>query len=246
MNDVGFNITSDLKGIESVLRGLQSDVIEKAKVRALNKTAERVKVHVVKQVLPKYIDRPTRWTLNAVMVRNATRNALEARVLLKDRRYSAKASGAAADYLNPMIEGGDRNEKNFERRLKRIGLIRRDQYAVPGGDVRLNRFGNIPASISDHIMRDLKAYAEAGYDRNTKNQAIKYFVLPRRPHKPIGVYWRQGGKLRQAIAFVEDAPNYEGGSLPFYAEAQKFTRGVISEEFSEAARYYAARVKNRS
>ena len=241
MNDIGFNISNDFRGIERVLQGLQSDVIEKAKVRAINRTAERVQVHIVKQVLPKYIDRPTRWTLNAVMVRNATRRALEARVLLKDRRHSAKAASAAADYLNPMIEGGDRNEKNFERRLKRIGLIRRDQYAVPGGDVRLNKFGNIPASVSDHILRDLKAYAEAGYHRNTKNQAIKYFLLPRRPHKPIGVYWRQGGKLKQAIAFVEDVPNYEA-SLPFYSEAQKLTGRVISEEFREAAQYYATRI----
>ncbi|RDL44678.1 hypothetical protein DN730_09845 [Marinomonas piezotolerans] len=242
MNEIGFNISNDFKRMEKILHGLQTDVIQKAKIRALNRTAERVKEHTVRQVLPKYIDRPTRWTLNSVMVRNASRKGgMEARVLFKDWRYVAKSASAAADYLDPMIEGGDRRPKNFERRLKRSGLIRKDQFALPGGDIRLDRFGNIPARVSDHILRDLKAYNDGGYDRNTKRQALKYFLLPRYPHKPIGVYWRQGGKLKQAIVFAEDAPNYEA-RLPFYLEAQKMTVRVISEEFREAAQYYAARM----
>lgn len=241
MSDFGFSVKDDFKNIERVLGNLHSSVIPKAKVRALNRTAEKVQDHIVKKVLPKYIDRPTRWTLNAVMTRNATQTSMEAVVLLKDRSYVIKGGGDAASYLNPMIEGVARKAKNFERRLQRAGLIRKNQYAVPGGDMKLDRFGNIPKVTAAQILRDVQAFKEAGHSQNTTRKMRRYFMLPRFPHKPIGVYYRQGKKLKQAIAFVDDVPSY-GSKLPFYEQADKVARKHISEEFSEAANYYSRNV----
>ncbi|SBS29072.1 hypothetical protein MSP8886_01427 [Marinomonas spartinae] len=241
MDDFRFSIKNDFDGIDRILNSLEKDLIPKATVRALNRTADKVQEHLVKIVLPKYIDRPTRWTLNAVMTRYARQKRMEAVILLKDRSYVSKGGGDAASYLNPMIEGGDRNAKNFERRLRRSGLIRKGQYAVPGADIRLDRFGNIPKSTSAHILRDVQAFTESGHSQNTMRKARKFFMLPKAPHKPIGIYYRQGKKLKQAIVFTDDAPNYER-RLPFYKEADKKARDVISEEFSEAAKYYAVKV----
>lgn len=240
MSDFGFSIKDDFAGIERVLNGLKSEVIPKAKARALNRTADKVKDHLVKVVLPKYIDRPTRWTLNAVMAQYASQKKMQSVILLKDWRYVSKGGGNAASYLNPMIEGGDREAKTFEKRLRRAGLIRNGQFAVPGADIRLDRYGNITKATSAAILRDVQAFTEAGHSQNTKSKSRKYFMLPRAPHKPIGIYYRQGKKLKQAIVFTDDAPNYER-RLPFYKEADNVVRRVISEEFSESAKYYAGK-----
>lgn len=240
MNDFGFSIKDNSIDVDRVFASLQKQVIPKATARALNRTADEVKEHLVKKVLPKYLDRPTRWTLNAVMTRYASQKRLEATVLLKDRSYVIKSGGDAASYLNPMIEGGDRDAKSLEKRLRRSGLIRNSQFALPGGDMKLDRFGNITKAMSAHILRDVQAFTESGSSQNTSRKARKYFILPKAPHKPIGIYYRQGKKLKQAIVFTDDAPNYER-RLPFYTEAHKSAAQHISKEFSEAAKYYAAK-----
>lgn len=241
MSDFGFSIKDDVGSVDRVLNQLKQEIIPKATARALNRTADRVKEHLVKVVLPKYIDRPTRWTLNAVITRYASQKNLEAVILLKDRSYVTKGGGDAASYLNPMIEGGDRNAKSFEKRLRRAGLIRSTQFAVPGGDVRLDRFGNITKAMSAQMLRDVQAFTESGHSQNTSSKTRKYFILPKAPHKPIGIYYRQGSKLKQAIVFTDDAPNYER-RLPFYKEAGKVVHEVISEELLEATNYYAKKI----
>jgi len=235
MDDFRFSIKDDAKHVERVLNQLHKDVIPKATVRALNRTADKVKEHLVKVVLPKYIDRPTRWTLNSVYNRYSNQKNLEAAVFLKG------ANGGVLNHLDPMISGGDRKPKAFEKRLRRAGLIRGNQFAVPGGDVKLDRFGNITKAMSAHILRDVQAFTEAGSHQNTSRKARKYFILPKSPHKPIGIYYKQGKKLKQVIAFTESVPSYER-RLPFYKEADKMARQVISEEFSEAAKYYASKM----
>ncbi len=234
MNDFGFFLKDSAVDVDRMFSVLQKQVIPKATVRALNRTADEVKLHLAKKVLPKYIDRPTRWTLNSVYTRYANQKRLEAAVFLKG------SNGGVLSYLDPLIEGGSRLPKSFEKRLRRSGLIRGSQFAVPGADMRLDKFGNITKATSAHILRDVQAFTESGSSQNTSRKARKYFILPKAPHKPVGVYYRQGKKLKQAIAFTDEVPNYDR-RLPFYEEAQKSANKHVSKEFSEAAKYYEAK-----
>lgn len=238
--DIVFSLSNDLSGMRSVIAKLEKSLIPKAQVRALNRTADIIKQDTVKVLLPKHIDRPTRWTLNAVMARYARQSDLNAKVLFKDTNYvnNKSSSNAAADYLNPLIEGGDRKLKNFEFRLRRGGRIRPTQYAVPGADARLDRFGNISKSVSAHILRDVQSFIkEDGFHQNTKRKAVKYFMLPAYPHKPIGIYYRQGKQLKQVIVFTDDAPKYEQ-RIPFYKNSNTLASKHIGKEFRESVDYY--------
>ena len=233
MSEFGFNLSNDFKSMERVLNSLQKDVIEKAKVRALNRTVDKIREHTVKYVLPKYIDRPTRWTLNSVMTRYASRKGvMEARVLFKDDRHVRRSGSAAAKYLSAMIEGQQRLPKGFEYRLRSLGVISKSQYAVPGANARLNRSGNIPAIHIREMLKDIEVSSKS------RTESVKYFVLPKPPNKPIGIYSRSGKRLRQIVVFSDGAPQYEE-RLPFYKEANKMAKKLISEELREAARYYS-------
>ena len=242
-NDIVFNMSNEFSGMKANLANLEKHLIPKAQVRAVNRTADIIQQDTVKVLLPKYIDRPTRWTLNAVMTRYAKQSNLSAQVLFKDTNYvnGKSSSNAAADYLNPLIEGGDRKLKNFEFRLRRGGRIRPTQFALPGADARLDRFGNISKSVSAHILRDVQSYIkEDGYDQNTRRKAVKYFMLPASPHKPIGIYYRQGKQLKQVIVFTDDAPNYEQ-RIPFYKNSNQLASKHISEVFRESVNYYKSK-----
>lgn len=87
---------------------------------ALNETAQDAKNAVTKQI-EKKLDRPTRFTLNAVGVRRASKRNLKATVFIKDIQ---------AEYLQYAIEGGTRKPK--------------DKALVVPRDIRLNKYGNIP------------------------------------------------------------------------------------------------------
>src|SRR5690606_35613955 len=133
---------------------------------------------------------PTPFTKRAVYKTSATASRLYAEVKLKDE---APLGTPAAKYLQPTIEGSARGDKGIERALKRNGMIRRDQYMVPGDDVRLNQYGNVTrgqiVKALSNVKGQIDSSANTGSERSVarqKRSGRQYFWMPGK-----GIFWRQ-------------------------------------------------------
>jgi len=131
---------------------------------ALTRTARHVERQVKAQA-PRFIDRPTAWTMRSTFVKPARPDKLEVQVGFKDW---ANTGTAAADYLQPIAAGGSRPLKPFEKRLQSKGILPFGQYAAPAGinPYRLNQYGNLPANQYMQVLSRLGALRNIGTMQN--------------------------------------------------------------------------------
>lgn len=198
---------------------------------ALTKTAQDIKAAEV-ETMSQVFDRPTRFTLNSLYVKPATKRDLVAEVYFKE----GFGSVPAWRYLGPQVEGGPRVHKSHERRLVRQGLMRSGEFAVPGAGIKLDASGNIPGGTIERILSQLgAAEQQAGVQANRTAKSAKrakrkgvgrYFVLrpgaAGRMGRDVapGIYFRQGARdIVPAILFVR-APRYQK-RFPFYETARR-------------------------
>lgn len=213
---------------------------------ALNAVAEKVKAaeeHEMRDVL----DRPTPYTMSSVYLKRATKQALVAEVGLKD--FSGKGT-PATKFLSPLIKGGTRRLKRFERALRSVGALPDGYVAVPGSAARLDAFGNMDRGQIVQILSFFKAFPEAGYKANMsperrkslakgskKKQGFAYFVgRPGNGRGPLGiwqrVYFASGTAVKPVIIFVPHAI-YQA-IFDFEYVAQNVAGAAFSAEFGKA------------
>lgn len=202
-----FEVKMDTKQLLRSLKNYQTDQVPFATAVALNQTATEVKKELVAE-MKKVFDNPTPQTLNSLFIKNATKHNLSATVKIKD--FFGKGTPASI-YLSAQIEGGGRAQKKSERRLAELGL---PAYFVPGQGMKLNKYGNIPASQLVKILSGLKAFNDAGYDANRtsnskkKNKTLaEYFVITKRGRLLPGVYQRLKNTIKPLLIFIYK-PNY--------------------------------------
>lgn len=195
---------------------------------ALTKTAQDIEA-AERQSMASVFDRPTDWTLNSLAVKPATKTDLNAIVYFRD------GGGTPAwKYLAPEVEGGPRHLKSFERRLIRQGLMKDGEFAVPGAGVKLDSYGNIPASIIEQILSQVGSAEQfAGYQANATKKSLakkkpigRYFVLrsdatggPQARAVKSGIYYRAGARDIVPVILFVSSPKYQP-RFPFHETAQ--------------------------
>jgi hypothetical protein len=237
--EVRSNVSDLIRGIEETERWR----IPYVTAAALTKTAYDAKDEE-KKVMERVFDRPTRFTLNALFVKGANKNNLTAIVEFKE----GFGSIPAWRYLGPQVMGGGRNHKAHEKRLISAGLMRADEFAVPGLGLKLDAFGNVPGSILNRILSDLGARADPQQNttaksrkRNRRKSRGRYMVLRQGQGVRPGIYHRVGtNKIVPVLVFVR-APRYEK-RFPFYETAQR----VMQQNFARHFRQEWARSMARS
>jgi hypothetical protein len=132
---------------------------------ALTKTAQDVKAAEIAEI-DRAIDRPTPYTRAAVYLQRATRERPVAAVGLKDDLTYAAPGHQPANYLQPQIDGGQRNIKAFEKLLQLAGLMPAGWKAVPGAAARLDQYGNVSRGQIVQVLSQLRLQRTAGYTRN--------------------------------------------------------------------------------
>jgi hypothetical protein len=196
---------------------------------ALTKTAQDIAA-AEKQSMVDVFDRPTDWTLNSLAVKTASKTDLNAIVFFKD---GGGASVPAWKYLSPEVEGGSRSHKSFELRLIRQGLMLDTEFAVPGAGVKLDQYGNIPASTIEQILSQVGAAEQwAGYQANATRKSLarkkavgRYFVLRAGSSGPAnravhpGIYYRAGVKSIVPVILFVTSPKY-AKRFPFHETAR--------------------------
>jgi hypothetical protein len=133
-----------LQRLDSRVRLLTDQNLRYAAAKALTGAAQAAQA-ALKQATPRYIDKPTRWTLNGTYVRFARADTLEAEVGF---RSDAQGRGnAAGHYLLPIVKGTTPKLKGADLSASKIARETRGAVLVPArGSGLVNSSGNVPLS----------------------------------------------------------------------------------------------------
>lgn len=216
---------------------------------ALNKTAEKARLNVVKE-MQQVFDRPTPWVLNSLRVKRSTKTMLVAELVYKDRNSVENSRSM----VEPHVFAGKRRYKAMEARLWRAGLLPDGWNAVPGAAAKVDANGNMSAGQITQLLNVLGTYTEAGYNKANaktvdrlkkgnvkKNQyGFTYFVNKvdnvKGKHLQPGVYQRVitafGTSLKPVLIFVRRA-NYRK-RLGFFETVQATVDREFPGEFKLA------------
>ena len=167
--------------------------------KAMTESAKKSQV-ALKAQTPRYVNKPTRFTMNSTFVRYASPKKLEAWVGFKE--FAPKGT-PAAKYLQPMVGGGARRPKSSELQLQRSGLLRPGQFITPADvtPIKLDQYGNISGATYIQVLSRLKALGEQGYGANVakskrsqSKRSQRDFFLGTPGRLPVGIYARLGPK----------------------------------------------------
>jgi len=209
---ITFSVKSDLEATISRFARIAGDQMPYATAVALTRTAKAAKDEVERQ-LPSLIDRPTPYTMRGFRLYPATKRKLLSEV---DFRVAMGRGTQARDYLAPIVYGGERKLKAFERALQRVGLLPSGMAAVPGSAAKLDAYGNMSRGQITQVLSYFKAFGQQGYRANitdkrkasmakgskrTGARGISYFVgKPNGGRHPTGIWQKTNlGELGSAI-----------------------------------------------
>ena len=209
---------------EADIRQLEIDMPDWARNRipsitrnALNDTADDARFAEIEKIRGVF-DRPTLFIQRSPRYRKASREHLSAEVYIDDG-----GSISPTKILDAEVGGGPRRPKRFELALRRSGIMRPDEFAIPAIGQQRDAFGNLPGPLIVRILSQLKAFAEVGYlanrtarskARNAKRATVEYFVPSgARAERgigrlPRGIYERRGKRIRAVMIFVSGSPRY--------------------------------------
>lgn len=195
---------------EAVRRyGVAESQVDFGAARALTWTGKEIR-EAEQREIASVIHNPTAYTLRSLYLKPATKRDLRAIVWLKGDPY-------AQHYMLPLIEGGERKMKRFERRLQMLGYMRADERAVPGQGVQLDTYGNISRGLIVKILSQLKTAVVQGDFSNATNSK-------RSKAKRANVqYFVSQGPGSQRAAFVG---RVKGGAKKAGSAQQQLPRGV--------------------
>lgn len=171
------SVTSDIDRMSERLRVLTDTqvryAVAKAMTQAVVATREQLKAE-----LPSYIDRPTRWTINAAYARFARPTELVAEVGLR-----TDGSNSAGRYLQPLIRGLRPQVKPVDRSAAAAARVSPNAVLVPSkGSGLINQYGNVSLSNYAKIVG------------GARDKQGGYYIAPiKRGSTTMGVYQRTTG-----------------------------------------------------
>lgn len=251
---ITFSVKSDLEATISQWARVAGDQMPYATAVALTRTAKLAKEEIERQ-LPSLIDNPTAYTMRGFRLYPATKRKLLAEV---DFRVAMGRGTQGRDYLSPLVYGGERKLKSFERSLQRTGLLPAGSAAVPGSGAKLDAYGNMSRGQIVQILSYFKAFGQQGYRANindkrkatmakgnkrTGTRGISYFVgKPNGGRLPTGIWQKTdfgaaGSAIKPIIIFVTK-PSYRK-QLDVPGIAQR----VIKDRFAEQLQRSVAEAK---
>lgn len=174
------NVSHNIKEFNKDLKRFARVDIPDINRIALNETATKVK-ELEQTAMRKYLDRPTKQTVNSLFIIWARKNKLRSILTFRDW---------AQEYLKFQIEGGIR---------------KKNRTAVPLRETKLNHFGNIPGRKSG-LLKSKNTFIDKingvhGIWQNTKKGLKLLYPLIDNPrYKSIFPFYRIARKA--AITFL--------------------------------------------
>lgn len=245
-----FDVRGDVKAIERHLNKMGRELVPKATVEALNKTAVFVEDKAIAE-LKRSFDRPTNYTKRALVVKRATLQRPVAEVKVKDQTQSGVAP---VKYLDDHIYSTRRAHKPFELLLIKYFVMPHGMYAVPAAGAQIDSYGNMRPQQISSILSDLRARRDPKQNitdtsrkrrlRSRTRRPVFYFSTysrgpsARAKHLAPGVYQRVhtgfGSAIRPVLIFTR-APRYRH-RFRFFETADQVARMRFPLEFALAMR----------
>jgi hypothetical protein len=210
-NGLRIDLRSNIAELTKWVNDVQRDDIPFVTAYALTKTAQDIKDAEVK-AMAQVFDRPTRFTLNSLFVKAATKRTLSSYILFKE----GFGSVPAWRYLGPQVEGGKRKKKSHERRLESAGILASSEFCIPGKGVKLDAYGNMRGGELTRILSAVGAQADPQQNttkrsrKRAKSQGrnLNYFVVRGTPGLPDGIYLRKAARNIVPILIFIGSPHY--------------------------------------
>lgn len=238
-------VDPQIEKMRAQMSRLEREQLPFATAVALTKTAKFVEAELRKE-MGRVFDRPTRYTLNSLRTKPATKRSLFAEVKVKDESFKA---AAPIKWLSPQIYGGPRGAKRSEDLLRQRGILLPGYFVVPGAGARLDSAGNISRGQMQQILSALGAQFDV-YQRTSRgqkrNKATRQIFAIRNPGErlPPGVYQRVRAGVRPLLIFVRQ-PRYRK-RLRFFEIADAVGRSRFRLEFALAMRRALATARARA
>lgn len=214
-----------LDTLAAALRDVPERVMPYAAAIALTKAAQRAQKEL-RAEMQSVFNQPVAYTLNSTRIEVATAQKLFARVAVKD---GANGGERPTSYLLPEVEGGRRSHTGVESALRRSGLLRSDEWALPQSGSLFNSAGNVSGPVVRGILRELG------------RKPSKYFVGEVGRKHTRGLWERTGGSgkgtkrsVKAVYVFTKNAPTYRP-LLDFTGAAQRAVRNGFDSDFYAAA-----------
>lgn len=205
-----------------------------ARVIALTRTALDVRKDAV-QKMKDVFDRPTKWTLSSLKVVPATKAEPIAYVDEKGGIYDA-----ADHILGPHLAGTGRGKRVTEHRL--------GSYVVPGKEMKLNAYGNLPQATYIKIAKAVSQSASDSQPSRPKGKT--YFKQGNVIYERTGKY-KKANKRRAGIpapikpALILARPPILRKTFPYFETGQETFDRVFPTHFNPAVeRAIQAAVRN--
>jgi hypothetical protein len=204
--------TSDLRKADAWLATM-SGQMDFVASRAVTATAKSIHANL-KRRLPGAIASPTAWTNRGLLVRYATRANPTAMVGFNygdkfgpDGSFgpslqSKRMSVPAGRYMDVQARGGTRQAKSSELALRRVGLIRSDQFITPGGHGigKTNAAGNVSRGNYQLMLSRFGANRDIGTTSNAPQGAgSRGRTAAKRRAVDLFIDRRKGGAIMQRM-----------------------------------------------
>jgi hypothetical protein len=193
-------------------------------------------------------ERPTRFAINSIFIRPATKQRLVSEVWLKGEY----PGDPAQSFMRPQIFGGTRPQKKFERMLERARVLPPGWVTVPGKGAKIDSFGNQSPAEIVQILSALSAFPQGGVgfsanrtDRSRGRRKGKlrdiFFSGPNLQQRaanggrlPWGVWERKGRRVQALLFFVRKAQYRK--RLAFFEVCQRVATRESERQFDIAMR----------
>lgn len=227
--DISSNIDRAAAGLNDLRMKLPSIV-----ARTLTKTAQAAQADF-KGKLPRLLDRPTPWTLNSTLVRQAEKNNLQAAVGLKWQRGGADLSGfvskPAPVAMRKQVYGGPgRTLKKTEEKLASFGMMPQGWYMVPAVAVKRDQYGNVSTGQLNRIL-----YTGVSFGANSRRGSLKKAIntqfapfsqTAKKKNSPFFVKYQDTYSKTGPIGIYERTGLYSSKPLFYFKSSVKYKKRV--------------------
>ena len=251
--------TMGIRDMANTLEGFSQRRMNAAIATAMTRTAREAR-DTIRDAMPRYLDRPTPYTLRGVFFKGASATRLEARVWFNNEYKSGIPQNR---FLYPQVYGGTRNTKRFEKALQAKGAMPPGTFAVPTSFAKRDAYGGVANGQIAQIISQVGTELAAGYNRSISSDKLKrkrvfgraggqYVAVPyqRGKLKP-GIYLAEGrdfgrmgygrnGRMKPIFLFKQ-ALHYTK-RVPFYEMAEQVARQRFNVHLAEAIAASAARL----
>jgi hypothetical protein len=239
-------VSFDTSVLERKFTRLEREQLPFAMALTLTWTARDMQ-EAEKRAMPQEYDRPTRFTVEGVFFKAATKTKLEAFVFL---RNEATKGTPPVKYLAPGVYGGGRGAKRYEKALRNIGAIKGNEVTVPASGAKLNAYGNVSTGTIVQMLANLGANTLSGtntptgrgYKRRGKRPKKDWFVGQIGQHfGQRAIFQRRGPReLVPVFLLVEESDVTYPKQFAFFEIARDTFKRTFRGNWDSAFKYALA------